>query len=206
MAERQPTEKTDIRERILAVALRLFADQGFEATSLQAIADEVGVRKQSLLYHYSSKDALRRAVLEDLASHWSRVLPRLLKAATSGEDEFQSVVAELISFFMADTDRARLIVREVLDRPADVEAVRNEHVDPWVEIVCRHIRRGQEQGRIRGDVDPEAYVLHIVSIVMASMAFHRGVGAVHRQRLTTELLRIARHSLFLDESNGELLP
>ena len=168
MSQAEPLEKPDIRQRILSEALRLFAAQGFEGTSLRHIADAVGIRKPSLLYHYPSKDELRTAVLEHLTLHWGQVLPRLLKAATSGEEEFEGVITELINFFVEDPDRARLILREVLDRPDVVASIQTARVLPWTEIVCRHIRRGQEQGRLRPDVDPEAYVTHMVSTVMAS--------------------------------------
>src|SRR5258706_13789890 len=107
----------DVREQILASATRQFAKQGYEATSVQTIADDVGIKKPSLLYHFASKEALRIAVYQKMLDHWNEVLPRLLQAATSGEGQFNAVVSHLVSFFTEDPDRARLIVREVLNRP-----------------------------------------------------------------------------------------
>src|SRR5688500_13265938 len=110
----------DVRDQILASATRQFALNGFDGTSLQTIAEEVGIRKPSLLYHFPSKVALRLAVHQKMLDHFNEALPRLLQAATSGEGQFDAVISELVGFFTADPDRARLIVREVLDRPADV--------------------------------------------------------------------------------------
>src|SRR5262245_35651587 len=102
------TRLTDatVRAQALAAATRLFARQGFDATSLQAIADEVGVTKQAILHHFSSKDRLREAVLAAMIAHWQETLPRLLVAATASEDRFAIVLGELRRFFTDDPHRA----------------------------------------------------------------------------------------------------
>ena len=193
-----------VRERILAAATRQFAQRGFEAASLDDIAGEVGVRKQSLLYHFASKDELRRGVHQKLLDHWNGLLPRILQAATSGEEQFDAVVAELVAFFTADPDRARLVVREILDRPDEVIALMRTQVRPWVDIVCDYIRKGQAQGLIWSEVDPEAYVVQVINLVVASVATHHCIGgllpesrrgAVPRRHID-ELVRVARASLF----------
>jgi AcrR family transcriptional regulator len=194
----------DVRESILAVATRQFARNGFEGTSLQDIAAEVGIRKASLLYHFASKEDLRRAVLRGMLEHWNEALPRLLQAATSGESQFDAVVSEMVAFFTADPDRARLIVREVLDRPDEVSGLIAVQVKPWVDIVCNYIKKGQAQGHIYAEVDPEAYVVQVINLVIASVATHACIGGlvpaaqsgkVHRRHID-ELVRVAKASLF----------
>jgi TetR/AcrR family transcriptional regulator len=194
----------DVRDQILAVATRQFAQNGFDGTSLQTISDEVGIRKPSLLYHFPSKDALRVAVHQKMLDHWNEALPRLLQAATSGEGQFDAVVSEMVAFFTRDPDRARLIVREVLDRPAVMTTLIDSHVRPWVDIVCNYIKKGQDRGTIYADVDPEAYVVQVINLVIASVATHACIGGlvpaaqgpkVHRRHID-ELVRVAKASLF----------
>ncbi len=193
----------DIPDNILTAATRRFAAAGFEATSLQEIADEVGIRKPSLLYHIRTKDTLRVAVLEKLLGHWKDRLPRLLAAATSGEDQFDSVVQELISFFTADPDRARLIVREALDRPGAVRDLVSTMVRPWITITCDYIRKGQAQGRIYADLDPEAYVVQVINLVIGNVAtwdatrsLLSATSEARRERNIQELFRVAKRSMF----------
>ena len=90
----------DISQQILAHATRLFAARGFVGASLRDIAIAVGIRKPSLLYHFNSKDELRRGVLENMLSHWNEVVPRLLKAATSGPEQFEAVATEMDGAFV----------------------------------------------------------------------------------------------------------
>jgi AcrR family transcriptional regulator len=56
--------KRDTKDRIMDVAERLFADQGFAATSLRQITAEAGVNLAAVNYHFKSKEALLSAVIE----------------------------------------------------------------------------------------------------------------------------------------------
>src|SRR5512132_897433 len=55
----------DTRERIQAIALELFAEQGYEKTSLREIAERLGVTKAALYYHFKSKDEIVNSFVED---------------------------------------------------------------------------------------------------------------------------------------------
>jgi TetR/AcrR family transcriptional regulator len=189
--------RTATPAQILAAATRLFAARGFDGTSLQDIAEEVGLRKASLLYHFESKDDLRRAVLDSLLSRWNDVLPRLLVAAHTGVDQFEALVDETVGFFAADPDRARLLLREGLDRPAEFRALIAAHVAPWVAVVSTYVRKGIAHHEIHPDVDPEAYVVLVINLVLSSFATATCFSTVvSRKRHVAELLRVARTSLF----------
>jgi len=55
-------EATSTRERILDVALDLFVAQGYDGTSLRQIAEQLGVTKAALYYHFESKEEILRAL------------------------------------------------------------------------------------------------------------------------------------------------
>ncbi len=190
---------TEIRERILEEAIRLFAARGYDGTPLQAIADAVGIRKQSLLYHYPSKEDLRRSVLEQVLAHWNDVLPHLLQAASSSHGQFDGVLGEMVAFFNADPDRARLLLREILDRPRETRELMGRLIQPWVRVTCDYIRKGQERGRLRADVDPEAYVNQVINLLIASIATFEALGATDCERNLAELVRVAKSGLFRPE-------
>jgi TetR/AcrR family transcriptional regulator len=199
-------EASASRGQILAAASRLFAARGFDATSLQEIADALGMTKQAVLHHFRSKDQLRQAVLDDILGHWRDALPRLLFAATASEDRFDAVFGELHRFFAAEPVRARLLVREALDRPAEVKKLLRGPVRPWMLAVASYIRQGQASGKHFADADPEAYVslitLFVISAVssaalsQASMPTTGDDGADVADRWSSELARIAKTALF----------
>ncbi len=200
----QDAPPTEMRERILLQATHLFAQLGYGGTSVQAIADAVGIRKPSLLYWFPSKEALRQQVVEQLLAHWKREIPRLMAEARSGKDRFASTITVLVAYFAAEPDRARLLLREVLDRPDATRALMAEHLRPWATVVTDYIRMGQGMGRVRLEVDPEAYVVMVVTMVLGTVAVG-GVAASMFEAVPpgaadphiAELVRIARESLFL---------
>ena len=69
------------RERILDVALALFADKGYEATSMREIAEGLGITKAALYYHFDSKAEIVRSMLADTEERvaglveWARAQP-----------------------------------------------------------------------------------------------------------------------------------
>ena len=70
------------RSRIQEVALRLFIAGGYEATSLREIAEEVGVTKAALYYHFKTKDEIVTSLIDDRIAKmkeliaWGQTLPR----------------------------------------------------------------------------------------------------------------------------------
>lgn len=85
-------------ERILDVALDLFAQRGFGATSLDAIAAELGVRKQTILYWFPSKEALLDAVIERSAAELAHALEDTAERAGPGVDRIEAVMRTVFRF------------------------------------------------------------------------------------------------------------
>lgn len=71
---------SNTRDRILATALELFATRGLQQTSLQHIADRLGVTKPALYYHFSSRDELVTSLLQPLADDVEALLERVEQA------------------------------------------------------------------------------------------------------------------------------
>jgi AcrR family transcriptional regulator len=62
------------RERIQAVALELFAEQGYEKTSLREVAERLGVTKAALYYHFKSKEDIVRSFTEDYRAELEAII------------------------------------------------------------------------------------------------------------------------------------
>ena len=129
----------------------------------------------------------------------------LLEAVTSGRGRFEAITAELVRFFREDPDRARLVIRELMDRPENMQSRLSATLTPWVTLIADYMRKSQEAGHVLKDVDPEVYILHIVTLAVSAIAAMPVVGTALNgkreevaERHMKELMRIARSSLFHD--------
>ncbi len=90
----------DTRERIQSVALELFAEQGYEKTSLREIAERLGVTKAALYYHFKSKEDIIGSLVEDYFGQidalieWGRGQPRTAEVRGTVLSRYFSVVEE----------------------------------------------------------------------------------------------------------------
>jgi AcrR family transcriptional regulator len=90
----------DTRARIQQVALELFAEQGYEATSLREIAERLGVTKAALYYHFKSKEDIVHSFTEDYFTRldgliaWGREQPPTAHTAHEILDRYITIVME----------------------------------------------------------------------------------------------------------------
>ncbi|MFI9721097.1 TetR/AcrR family transcriptional regulator [Streptomyces sp. NPDC052396] len=68
MANIPQTRRSDTRERIQEAALELFVHRGYEKTSLREIAEELGVTKAALYYHFKTKEDILAALSADIGA------------------------------------------------------------------------------------------------------------------------------------------
>jgi AcrR family transcriptional regulator len=193
-------QKSKAREEVIRAATHQFAEHGYDGTTIQMIADELGVSKTAVLHHYSSKELLRKAVLDSMLEHWHARLPGLLIHATESNDRFDAVYDALADFFTLDPDRAKLAIREAFDNPHEVRRILRTTVRMWLDTIGAYVAYGKERAIHHEDVDPEAYVGLIMLLVMAAGSMD-GVassilGGDVADRLRREAKRIARVSLF----------
>ncbi|GAB1822716.1 TetR/AcrR family transcriptional regulator [Herbidospora sp. RD11066] len=86
MSERTSTESAfaprDTRARIQEIALDLFTEQGYEATSLREIAEALGVTKAALYYHFKTKEDIVAGMIADRISSLDSIIEELRAHAT----------------------------------------------------------------------------------------------------------------------------
>lgn len=120
------------RERILAEALGAFARRGVEATSLDDVAAAVGVRKQTLLYWFRSKDALVAGVIADAVAQLGDALDGAVARRRPGQDVGAAVIDEVLRLGARRPDLL-VLMREVARLGPGAEATLAETIGPRLD-------------------------------------------------------------------------
>lgn len=126
-------EAPTTRDRILAAALAGFARRGVEATSLDDVADAVGVRKQTILYWFGSKDALVRGVVEAAVDELGRALETAVARRRPGRDARVAVVDEILRLGATRPDLL-VLLREVSRLGSDATEALAEAIGPRLAL------------------------------------------------------------------------
>jgi len=95
----------DTRSRLRELALQLFAEQGYEKTSLREIAERLGVTKAALYYYFKSKEDIVRSLVEDYMAEideliaWGKEQPRSAETRTQIVRRYLEIIANGTAVF-----------------------------------------------------------------------------------------------------------
>jgi AcrR family transcriptional regulator len=157
----------DSRTAILDAAQRLFAAQGFAATTIKQIGTEAGVNSALLYYYFADKESVYREVLGRLVSSLVAAGLQAFERSHSPAEAVRALVIAQTTFFAANPDMPRLIARELIDHGA---AHATEHFTRIAANLftrlCETIREGQRDGAFRGDLDPQFAAISTVAQVV----------------------------------------
>jgi TetR/AcrR family transcriptional regulator len=167
----------DRRQQIVDVATRLFARQGYEGTTTRQIAESAEVNEAIIFRHFSTKEDLYWAVIEDQC-RMRAGREKLEQALGSGLDDEQIFTSIAREFLSRDATLPRLLLFSALERHEVSQRFFKVHVASYYEILGDYIRRRIEDGAFR-DVDPILAARSFFGMLVYHFQIQELFGAKH---------------------------
>ncbi|MGO4545871.1 TetR/AcrR family transcriptional regulator [Paenibacillus sp. 2TAB23] len=135
------TGDADIKIRILLASKKLFAEQGFEKTTVRQICEEAGANVALVSYHFGGKENMFGALFEyffpneDIAG---------IDPALSPVEGIKLLIAEVTKFRYSDRQLINIIQQEIIMNTDRIQKIR-KHVMPMWMLLRQWLKEGEEQ-------------------------------------------------------------
>lgn len=176
---KQKLETRVRREQIAEAALGLVASQGVRRLSIAAVARRVGLVPSGIYRHYKNKDQMLGAVLDLLERRLLGIVEAAVSRSPDPLEQLQEVLMSHIRFIREGRAIPRMIFSEDAhgDNP-ERKARILEILSAYLGQIAELVRRGQRQGRIRPELDPETVTMTFIGMIApAGIRWHLSDGA-----------------------------
>jgi AcrR family transcriptional regulator len=147
------------QQEILDTAARVFHEKGYEATSIQDIADLVGILKGSLYYYIDSKEDLLYEIIRSSQEDAVATMADALAFEGDALEKIRAFVVAHVTFLAENLVRVSVFFHALRslgeERRAEILAVR----DAYYRQLRSLIEQGKKEGTIRAEADPEVAAL-----------------------------------------------
>lgn len=166
VAARRKRERTARREAILDAAQELIESGGYHGLRMDAVADAAELSKGTLYLYFENKDALCAAVATRLIDSLIPVIESALRDAPSGLEAIRRLLQSYYDFTREHPHHFRfalawLSAGERMDDSTESFQVYRSRVGHMLSQVITSLKRGQQDGSIRADIDPLPQALQL---------------------------------------------
>ena len=158
-------------EGILAAAAGVFVEKGYDRATLREVAREAGVSTGAVYAHFRTKEELLFEICRRQAEAQAGALRGALASFSPEDGGFEAAFgAALAPFLSLHEGEARR--REMVNllfwyesvREPELGALVREAMGSWRDAVAGRVREEQEAGRLRADLDPEAFAVMLFAL------------------------------------------
>jgi AcrR family transcriptional regulator len=183
------------RARVLDAAVELFAQQGYDGTSVAQVIARAGVAKGGFYHHFASKEALLYEVYGDLISRQLAAMDDILGRGLSAPETVRLLIADLVASTAASSQQALVFWRELHrlgdDRTAEYRAARRRYHD----AVRTLIRDGQASGEFAAVASPDIVTFTIFGLINELPLWYRPDGKARPAQIADELTALVLAAL-----------
>lgn len=149
------------RSELLARARVVFAEHGYAAASLSRIAEVTGLRKASLYHHFTSKEELYLAVLDELVDDLRRMIVDAGLEQGGFVERLDALGSLYVDYFAKNSDAAGLLMRELVNGGEYLQRRGGHAIENTLGIMAGFLQAGMD-ARVFFRQDPKQLALSIL--------------------------------------------
>lgn len=177
------------RAEVLAAAVALFNEQGYDATSVSDLAARLGLTKSAMYHHFSSKEQLLEMALDEALTGLEGVLTEPDAQHGSASDRLHFVLRAAVRVLLDRLPYVTLLLRVRGNSAVERAALeRRRAFDHEMSIL---VREAQASGSLRPDVDSAIVTRLIFGMLNSTIEWYRPTGSIDRDALTHDILTVA---------------
>ena len=155
------------KEKILDAALTLFAENGYDGTSVEQIANVVGIKAPSLYKHYKGKEDILNALIDSAEARYEEMFgsENNIGKVPQSREEFIKVTMERISFTMRDPiiRKTRMLLVQEQFRKESISEVTTRHQLDWIQRMFAKIIKGMMDKNFVKNDDPALLAVELTA-------------------------------------------
>lgn len=204
----KPEETQGSREKILEVAIRLFAEKGLAGTSTREIAKESGANISLISYYFGGKEGLYKAVFREQMLHFQQqaeetIFKNLKKPMTKAV--FHEAMSQFVTLILEkrkqDPSMINLMMRERIAGLPYAREAHEEIIAPMAHRLVGLIEEAQKQNIVRSDINPHTFFILMIESIWGyiqmsecQLSFHK---AAHKIKKSVEEFKQAVLDIYL---------
>lgn len=181
------------REEVLRVAVALFNEQGYDATSVADLATRLGLTKSALYHHFSSKEELLSIALNSALASLEAVLDEEGARSGSAYDRLRHVISGAVAVLVSHLPEVTLLLRVRGNSPVELQALERRRV--FDHRVTELVAAAQSEDVVRQDIDASTATRLIFGMLNSVVEWFRPGGPSDSDRLAHDLLAVALDGL-----------
>lgn len=198
------------RKRLLDAALRVIARKGYSSATVDEIVAEAGVSKGLAYYHFKNKAAIASSILETGVNDMIGSFETIAAESKSAGQALTRMLDSFCGAIVNNQEFAQFFLNELWRGSRDWSSKLRPIEDKLIGILSNQIERGQQEGVIRAEVDPQFGAVAIVGISLTAAGYYvgriDGIDADQGERFKAYVYDFVAHAVEAETAFGLGMP
>lgn len=157
------------KRKIFETSMKLFAEKGYDATSIEEITATVGVAKGTLYYHFASKEEIFNFLVEEGIKLLQNSIDIKTSKLTNYIDKIKAIVLIEIKIVLKYEDIITILLSQFYGKEARNQKCQ-KHIYEYISKIEEIVKEGIEQRQIKQG-DPKAIASEIYGLICSSLVY-----------------------------------